>query len=378
MIALRNVSKRYRGIETDAKGGSQSGIALWVKNFASLTGNKASSTTALDGVSLTIGKGEIFGVYGENGAGKTTLIKILSGLLLPTSGTAEVDGHTENRRIKNAVSYISTNGWMGLEWQLTARENLFLYGNIFGLSGKKLAYRCDGALRAVGMAEAQNKYISELSAGMRQKITIARGLILDRPVIFYDEPSVSLDVQSSHSLRELITADAAENKRTALIASHNPDDLAICGRIALLSKGKILAAGTAAELAEPLSDIQIVEVRYLNQGRIIDFGGLPGVTGVTYGAANAAEGKRDVMLCKISASRHGFSFDRLIDFMVERDVAATSIRSLAVSIQEIYEYYVAAQGAQGGQGAKGVQGAHGAQGAQETHGAQGGGGLAAV
>ena len=375
MIALRNVSKRYRGIETDAKGGSQSGIVLWVKNFANLTGNRASSTTALDDVSLTIDKGEIFGIYGENGAGKTTLIKILSGLLLPTSGTVEVDGHSENRRIKNAVSYISTNGWMGLEWQLTARENLFLYGNIFGLSGKKLASKCDEALRALGMTEAQNKFVSQQSAGMRQKITIARGLILDRPVIYYDEPSVSLDAPSSHSLRELIMADASENRRTTLIASHNPDDLAICGRIALLSKGKILSAGTVAELAEPLSDIQIFEVRYLNQGREINFGGLPGVTGVTYGAV---EGKRDVLLCKISASKHGFSFDRLIDFMIERDVAATSIRSLAISIQEIYEYYVAAHGAQEAKGMQRTQGTQESQESHEAQGTQGGGGLAAV
>ena len=342
MIILRNVSKKYRGIETDGKSDSLSGIALWAKNLASLTGNKASSTTALDDVSLTIDKGEIFGIYGANGAGKTTLIKILSGLLLPTSGTVEVDGHTENRQIKNAVSYVSTNGWMGLEWQLTARENLFLYGNIFGLSGRKLATRCDEALRAVGMADAQNKFVSQLSAGMRQKITVARGLILDRPVIFYDEPSVSLDVPSARSLRELIAADAAENKRTALIASHNAYDIAMCGRIALLSKGKILAVGTLAELAEPLSDMQVVEVRYLNQDRELDFGGLPGVFNVTYGAA--AEGRRDMRFCKISAGRHGFSFDRLVDFMIEHDVAATNIRTLDVSIQEIYEYYVAAQG----------------------------------
>ena len=341
MIILRNVSKEYKGVETDEISAGQSGIALWVRNFARLTGNMASSTTALRDVSLTVEKGEIFGVYGANGAGKTTLIKILSGLLLPTSGAVEVNGHTENRRIKNAVSYISANGWMGLEWQLTARENLFLYGNIFGLSGKKLASRCDEALRAVGMNEDRDKFVSQLSAGMRQKITIARGLILDRPVIFYDEPSVSLDVPSSRSLRELIATDVAEHKRAALIASHNAADIEICGRIALLSKGEILAVGTLSELAQPLSDIQMFEVRYLNRDRAVDFGGLPGVISVTY---DTADGERDTRLCKISASKRGFSFDRLIDFMIERDVAATSIRSLAVSIQEIYEYYVAARG----------------------------------
>jgi len=346
MIALRNVSKTYKGIETNDKGGghNESGVYLWVRNLASLTGNKASSTAALTDVSLTIAKGEIFGIYGANGAGKTTLIKILSGLLLPTSGTVEIGGRTENRQIKNAVSYISTNGWMGLEWQLTARENLFLYGNIFGIAGKKLASRCDEALRAVGMDEARDKFISQLSAGMRQKITIARGWVLDRPVIFYDEPSVSLDVQSSRNLRDLIAADAAQNNRTALIASHNADDLAICGRIALLSKGQIMAVGTHEELAAPLSDTRMIEVRYPNRDRELAWGELPGVIGVSYGAV---EGKRDVRLCKINAHKHDFSFDALADFLIENDVAATGVRQIDITIQEVYEYYLAKQGGGG-------------------------------
>ena len=132
MIKLQNVSKQYSGITKE----DHSGIYLWVKNIISLTSNKARSHLALNDVSLTVDKGEVFGIYGANGAGKTTLIKILSGLLYPTSGKVEIDGKTENRHIKNTVSYISTNGWMGLEWQLTARENLILYGTMFGLHGK--------------------------------------------------------------------------------------------------------------------------------------------------------------------------------------------------------------------------------------------------
>ena len=149
--------------------------------------NKATTLLAINHVSFSVSKGEIFGIYGANGAGKTTLIKLLSGLLGPTNGTIIIDGNKNNKNIKDKVSYISTNGWMGLEWQLTALENLILYGNMFGISANLLKDRCNDVLEEMGMTESKDKYISQLSAGMRQKITIARGLILDRPIIYRSE-----------------------------------------------------------------------------------------------------------------------------------------------------------------------------------------------
>ena len=334
MLTLTNVSKQYKGVTVN----KDSGVYLWIKNIANLTGNKATTLLAVNDVSFSVNAGEIFGIYGANGAGKTTLIKLLSGLLAPSGGTVEVDGRTETRHIKKAVSYISTNGWMGLEWQLTARENLILYGNMFGLSGKKLNVRCDEALQAVGMDEAKDKYVSELSAGMRQKITIARGLVLDRPIIFYDEPSVSLDVQSAQSLRRLIQSDAAQNGRTAIIASHNAEDLAICGRVMLLSKGEVIALGTPDELKAPLSGIQMIEIQCLNTGQDVRFEDIPGVERVTYGSA---EGRRDTRKIKLSARKSDFSFDRLIDFLIANNIAAHSINRIDITLQEVYEYYLA-------------------------------------
>jgi len=334
MIALQNVSKQYKGITYN----NDHGVWLWIKNIARLTGNKAAALLAVNNVSFTVNRGEVFGIYGTNGAGKTTLIKMLSGLLIPTDGTIEVDGGSGTRNLKNKVSYISTNGWMGLEWQLTARENLILYGNMFGMSGKTLAVKCDDILQMVGMTEAQSKYISQLSAGMRQKITIARGLVLDRPIIFYDEPSVSLDVQSARNLRELIRNDAAQNNRTAIIASHSAEDLAICERIMLLSKGKVIALGTSEELKKPLSGVQIIELKFPNDGRETRFDMLPGVTSVVY---SIAEDKRDTQSVKISARESDFSFDKLIDFLIANNIAAHSINPIDISLQEVYEYYVA-------------------------------------
>jgi len=340
VITLQNVSKRYKGITIT----KDSGVYLWIKNLANLTGNKASSLLAVNNISFTVNAGEVFGIYGANGAGKTTIIKLLSGLLEPDNGTVEIDKARQTRHIKNKVSYISTNGWMGLEWQLTARENLVLYGSMFGLSGKKLAEKCDEVLHAVGMFEAKDKYISELSAGMRQKITIARGLVLDRPVIFYDEPSVSLDVQSAGNLRDLIKADAEKNNRTAIIASHNAEDLAVCGRIMMLANGEIIAIGTLDELKQPLSGFEMIEINCLNQGRDINLESVSGVASVTYGSI---EGKRDILNIKINARKPDFSYDRLIDRLIECNAAVYSINPIEISLQEIYEHYLSQRGGDG-------------------------------
>ena len=333
---MRAVSKRYDGV-VDNK---DSGIALWVKNAVQLTTNKAASTLALSDLSLTVGHGEILGVYGANGAGKTTLIKLVSGLLAPTSGTVSVLGHHDYRRIKSAVSYISTNGWMGLEWQLTARENLLWYGNLFGLSGARLSRRCDEVLAAVGMTDDAGKRVNELSAGMRQKITIARGLVLDRPVVFYDEPSVSLDVPSARALRDLIRTDATQHGRTTVIASHTPDDLAICDRAMLLWQGRMLALGTAAELARPLAGTQRVDVAYAVAGPSPDIASVPGVTR-TRAAPVDVDGIHRVTLY---TQRADFSFDALVDTLVVQRVDVRGLSAADVSLRDVYDHYVTAHG----------------------------------
>lgn len=334
MIVLDTVSKIYKGINTDNK---DSGIYLWIKNFFLLTRNKATTLLAINHVSFSVSKGEIFGIYGANGAGKTTLIKLLSGLLGPTDGTIRIDGNTNKKNIKDKVSYISTNGWMVLEWQLTARENLMLYGNMFGISSNLLKDKCNDVLEEMGMTESKDKYISQLSAGMRQKITIARGLILDRPIIFYDEPSVSLDVQSAQSLRILIKTDALKNNRTAIIASHNPEDLMICNRLMLLSKGEIIAIGTLDELKKPLMDSQIIEIKCLYGNQDFDLSSIHGIDNIKY---SNVEGKRDYQNITIHTRKSQFSFNELIDHIIEKNMSVLDIKFKEITIEEIYQYYL--------------------------------------
>ena len=343
MIELKNISKLYRGMTVN----KDYGIYLWIKNIASLTSNRATPLLALKDITFSVAPGEIFGIYGENGAGKTTLIKILSGLLCPTGGEVKIDGRGEMQHLKSTVSYISTNGWMGLEWQLSARENLILYGNLFGLSGSSLERKCDEVLEAVDMAESKEKFISQLSAGMRQKITIARGLVLGRPIVFYDEPSVSLDVQSARKLRALINADAKTNKRTAIIASHNTEDLSICDRIMFLWKGQIIAVGTKEELQKPFAALEVIEVNFLKQNMEQHLDLLPGcsaISGIEHISYGSGEGERDIQSAKISVRKNDFLLNPLIEYFVENNINIQSIKPAELTLREMYEYYIEQQG----------------------------------
>ena len=342
MIELKNISKQYRGVKIN----DDSGAWLWIKNFFSLTSNRATPLLALKDISFSVAPGEIFGIYGENGAGKTTLIKILAGLLGPTNGELAISGRSDRGHIKSAVSYISTNGWMGLEWQLSARENLVLYGNLFGLSGKELEQRCSQLLEAFNMTEAKDKYVRQLSAGMRQKITIARGLILNRSIVFYDEPSVSLDVQSARSLRALIKTDATQNKRTAIIASHNVSDLSICKRIMFLRRGKIIAIGSTDELKKPFAGMEILDIVCLKQDNNFKIDKLQGIERIIYGKAGDNAGSdeaRDAQSIKIIYRKNEFSLNRLINSLIEKSVTVQSIKPAGFTLQEMYEYYIEQQ-----------------------------------
>jgi ABC-2 type transport system ATP-binding protein len=345
MITLSNVSKTYQGYDIDHK---ESGFVLWAKNAFKLTSNRATSVQALRDVSFDVARGEIFGIYGANGAGKTTLIKVLSGLLLADAGRVSVNGHTGSDRIKEQVSYVSTNGWMGLEWQLSAYENVLLYGTIFGLPRATLRGRCDAALRLLGMYEARGKQISELSAGMRQKVTLARGFLLDRPILYLDEPTVSLDVPSALALRGLLAARSPEAgphaasrfRKTILITSHNPLDLEICDRCLLLHEGRVLAVGTMDELRAPLRGIEALHVSCSNHRQGIEaremcqeLRALDGVHGAWLDASN---GHQQTWQFRLLIRRDQHPTGAIVDRFIAHELPIVALQTRDVTLQEIY------------------------------------------
>lgn len=210
------------------------------------------SIRALDSVDLQIEQGELFGILGPNGAGKTTLLKILSTLLLPTSGKAYIAGFdVENqfndvRQKINMVSGGEVSGY-GL---LTVKENLWMFSQFYGIKSKVALQRIDDMLKDFGLSDKKDAKVRTLSTGQRQKMNIIRGFITDPDIIFLDEPTLGLDVNASRIIRDFILQWLKDHPtKTVVLTTHymvEADEL--CDRIAIIDNGKILACDTPERL----------------------------------------------------------------------------------------------------------------------------------
>jgi len=211
---------------------------------------------ALDRVDLEIPTGELFGLLGPNGAGKTTLIKILTTLLAPTGGRAWVAGVDvaqnpwEVRRHINVVSGGESSGY-GL---LTVEENLWMFSQFYGIDGKTARTRIGELLGIVGLADRAKTKIFHLSTGMRQKMNFVRGFLTNPEILFLDEPTLGLDVQTSHTLRGFIKDWVGKGPdKTVLLTTHYMHEAEeLCDRVAIIHDGRILACDTPGNLKKRL------------------------------------------------------------------------------------------------------------------------------
>jgi ABC-2 type transport system ATP-binding protein len=215
-------------------------------------------TTALGGVSLDVRPGEIVGLLGPNGAGKTTLLKILSTLVLPDAGVAEIGGIDVVRDPARARSVLApvTADERSLDWRLSARENLRFFGVLHGMHGDALQRRITELLEGVELVEAGDKLVGAYSSGMRQRLLIARALLSRPRALLLDEPTRSLDPLAARAFRDFLRHEVSGRHGCAvLLATHDPDEaLDLCDRIAILDKGQLLAVGTARELTREFGD----------------------------------------------------------------------------------------------------------------------------
>jgi ABC-2 type transport system ATP-binding protein len=218
---------------------------------------------ALRHLNLTIEKGEVFGLLGPNGSGKTTTIKLLLGLLFPTSGEAWVLG----RPAGNVATYRRI-GFLPEESYfyrfLNAEETLHFYGQLFELRGKELRKKTDELIELVGLKEARKRRLKEYSKGMARRIGLAQALINDPEFIFLDEPTSGLDPIGSREMKDLII-ELRHRGKTVLLSSHLLADVEdICDRIAILHKGKLTKIGEVKELLT-IKDITQIEIKNLSQ-----------------------------------------------------------------------------------------------------------------
>jgi len=248
----------------------------------------AQPRTALDDVTLSVAPGELFGLLGPNGAGKTTLIKILTTLLLPSSGVARVGGfdvarqaHEVRRRI-NMVSGGETSGY-GL---LTVRENLWMFAQFYGLSNTVANERIVELLDVVKLGDRIHTKSSELSTGLRQKMNIVRGFLTDPDVLFLDEPTLGLDVGAARDVRGFIRHWMRDHPgRTILLTTHymvEADDL--CDRVAIINAGRVLTCDTPARLKQRMQHHPMfsLELTRLDEPDLAWLGGLAGVRAVAH------------------------------------------------------------------------------------------------
>jgi ABC-2 type transport system ATP-binding protein len=226
---------------------------------------------ALDAVSFTVQRGEIFGLLGPNGGGKTTLFRILTTLIPPTEGTVQsVD------RSRFGVVFQSPS----LDKKLTVAENLRHHGHLYGLSGASLRQRMDELLARFGLADRRNDLVEKLSGGLRRRVELAKGLLHKPELLLLDEPSTGLDPLVRRELGDYLEELRDKDGVTVVLTTHIMDEAERCDRLALLDSGKLVALDTPAALKEqvggdvvtvtPASLREAIEKRFNVQAKVVD------------------------------------------------------------------------------------------------------------
>jgi len=252
---------------------------------ARLFGDGGKEKLAVDHVSFDVRRGEIFGLLGPNGAGKTTTIKMLTTLLIPTSGKATVlglDAVKEPVRLRPRINLVS-GGERGLYFRLTGRQNLEFFSDMYRVPRETKKKKIEDLLELVGLTEAADLRVEEYSRGMKQRLHLARGLVNDPEVLFLDEPTLGLDPEISRETRALIRR-LSEKGMTIMLTTHymfEADEL--CDRLAIISEGRIKAMGTPYSMKESVRNDSIIEIeaREMGEAQRKELADLPGVSAVS-------------------------------------------------------------------------------------------------
>ncbi len=223
---------------------------------------KAKEIEAVRGISFAVEPGELFGLLGPNGAGKTTTIKMLITLLIPTAGSARVlglDVVRQAREVRKRIGYVF-GGERGVYERLSGYDNLRYFAELYGVPAREQKKRIDNLLELVGLRGREHERAEGYSRGMKQRLHVARGLLHDPEVLFLDEPTIGLDPVGAREVRSTI-ASLTEAGKTVLLTTHYMFEAdALCDRIAVISKGNIVAEGTPLDLKRGVGHGTVVEV----------------------------------------------------------------------------------------------------------------------
>ncbi|MCH2448997.1 MAG: ABC transporter ATP-binding protein [Gracilimonas sp.] len=231
-------------------------LAIQTENLT----RKFGEFTAVDNISFDVKQGEIFGFLGANGAGKTTAMKMLTGLLNPTSGSATVSGsdvYTQAETIKKNIGYMSQK--FSLYDDLTAEENIQFYGGIYGISDQDLSPKIDEVLESVSLGSVRKQLVRSLPLGWKQKLAFSIAILHQPKIVFLDEPTGGVDPVTRRQFWEKIY-QVSDRGITVFVTTHYMDEAEYCDRISIMVDGRIDALGTPDELKESFSSDSIENV----------------------------------------------------------------------------------------------------------------------
>ncbi len=222
---------------------------------------KRGEIRAVDGVNFKAMPGQIYGLLGANGAGKTTTLRVLATILKPSSGTAKVAGFDvvdDPEKVRANVGFLSTA--TALYGRLTAREFVEYFGRLHGMDDAALAKRIDEIFARLDMNEFRDRRCDKLSTGMKQKVSIARTLVHNPPVMIFDEPTIGLDVMTARVIVQFIRECRAQGK-TVIFSTHVMSEVEkLCDTIGIIHNGKLLAEGTLSQLRERYAEQDMEEI----------------------------------------------------------------------------------------------------------------------
>lgn len=286
---------------------------------------------AVKGVSFKVKKGELFGLLGPNGAGKTTTIKMLTTLLEPSGGTARVLGldiRRDAREIRRKINLVA-EGERTLYWRLSAYENLKYFARIYYVPKREEKERIETLLKLVGLWERRNDLVMNFSRGMKQRLAIAKALINDPEVLFLDEPTLGLDVQSAIFVREFVKRLVKEEGKTVLLTTHYMAEAEeLCDRIAIIDHGRIIAMDTPEGLKRLVKDEETVEIR-VRELKSQSLGESPFSMAVI-------EDDTSTGTVRLRAQVDEEDLPRLVEWLVKRGAKVLSVEKMEPTLEDVF------------------------------------------
>ncbi len=295
-------------------------------------------TIALRSVSFSVACGETVGLLGPNGAGKTTLLKILTTLVTPTTGRVFVNGFdvsTHSAAARRSIGLVTCDE-RSFYWRLSAHHNLSFFGTLYGLSKRQCNDRIDELLAALDLTEAAHRPYQEFSAGMKQKLAIARGLLAEPKVVLYDEPTRSLDPLSSQNIRRWIIENRKRHPlQTHIVATHQLSEAEeLCDRVLILNKGRILTQGLVDDIRRRF------HTRKINVHRLRVSGSASVPSSVSNGRSNyeifeepARDGARSL---EIHAVPDSDGLNRALESILAAGLTIESCNNLEAGFDEVF------------------------------------------